>query len=63
MLDKKVGNVVFCDRGYIIAEVVDGGRVSGFSLSGPHASDAIIYASRLQALDALQDIESRRVEG
>ena len=55
--------LVFNERGYAIAELLTGpdGRqtVVGYSLLGPEASESIIYASRLQALEALHDIEER----
>ena len=63
MAENKTGRVVFNERGYIVAEVLAGPpesqSVSGFSLIGPDASESIIYASRMQALEALQDIEAR----
>ena len=57
-----VGKVVFNERGYLVAEVLEGARVSGYSLIGPMASDSIIYGSRMEALEALQDIEARLEE-
>jgi hypothetical protein len=61
-MESSAGRVVFNERGYIILELLgraDCQGVIGFSLIGPHASESIIYASRLQALEALQDIEAR----
>ena len=63
MSETRNGRVVFNDRGYIVAEVVTGApggeRLIGFALIGAHASESIIYGSRMQALEALQDIEER----
>ena len=64
MEEKRIGRVVFSERGYIVAEVLAAipersSDVTGFLLIGPLASDSIIYGSRMQALEALQDIEAR----
>jgi len=63
LMEIRTGRVVFSERGYIIVELLAGElgreRVSGFSLLGPQASESIVYASRMQALEALQDIEER----
>ena len=59
MTDFKMGRVVFSDRGYIVAEMLVQGTVVGFSLIGTDASSSIIYSSRNEALEALQDIEAR----
>jgi hypothetical protein len=63
MIETRLGRVVFSERGYIVAEIYwggpEGGSMAGYSLVGPHASPMIIYSSRSEALDALQDIEAR----
>ena len=61
MAEKKLGRVVFNERGYIVVEVLDGHATSiGYSLVGPQSSESIIYGSRMQALEALDDIEAER---
>ena len=59
----KLGRVVFSDRGYMVAELlVEGpgeGALTGYSLIGPQASASIIYTTKSEALEALQDIEAR----
>ena len=63
MSTSSIGRVVFSERGYIIAEVIaeppGAAVVLGYSLVGPEASESIIYGTRLEALEALQDIEAR----
>jgi len=62
-MEARVGRVVFNERGYVIAEMMTGPpeneSIAGFSLIGPLSSESIIYGSRMQALEALQDIEER----
>ena len=59
----RLGLVVFEDRGYIVAEMLEvrqeGEVLCGFSLIGPDASSSIIYGSRGEALEALEDLEAR----
>jgi hypothetical protein len=59
----RLGRVVQEERGYAITEVLgpDPAReeVTGFALLGPLASASIIYANRMEALEALHDIEAR----
>ena len=63
MAEFRLGRVVFSDRGYMVAELLVGGAgegvMTGYSLIGPQASASIIYSTKSEALEALQDIESR----
>jgi hypothetical protein len=62
----KLGCVVHESNGYAVVEVLDplasGDVVIGYSLAGPQASPSIIYSNRMEALEALHDIEDRTPE-
>ena len=63
MVETRLGRVVHEARGYTVFEVLqsgpDGNAVVGYSLVGPHASSSIIYSKRMEAVEALHDIDDR----
>lgn len=63
MTHPRLGRTIQEERGYAIVEVLgpDAARneVTGVVLVGPLASTSIIYANRMEALEALHDIEER----